>query len=43
VDPTSPGYTSPSNEWVDEDDEDCDYQIMSKLITASDNVTPGEK
>jgi len=31
LDPSSPGYCSPSDEWVDDDDEE-DYQIMSKGV-----------
>lgn len=31
IDPTSPGYSSPSGEWEDEEEE-CDYEIMSRTI-----------
>jgi len=32
VDPTSPGYQSEGDDWVNEDDEEFDYQILSKSI-----------
>jgi len=37
VDPISPGYTSPSEEWVDVDEDECDYEIMSKVILPAES------